>query len=300
MKKREKGYILNIFVDKKHPGVLTFDNEQISFKSNEEVAQVKAKDLMNAELVQTDKNSFQLKVQQKGGKFVMFDGFLESDLAKLEELLKSLYKIKAEKVELATRGWNWVKSIVNGDTLEFHQEKKRAFFLPMNDIERSTINKDEVTVTLHEPTVKGAKNLDILLELKFAIPASTKELKEEEEEEEGEEEREEGERKEKDPKSLPSAAEDFHRAIMEGAGIDASIGEGIASFKGIKAILPRGRFEIALYPNFVKFEGKSYNYKIAYKTISKVYQLPKPGDQIVYFVVTSSFPIFSISENQKK
>ena len=73
------------------------------------------------------------------------------------------------------KGWNWVKTKFNSSSLEFYHEKKRAFFIPFDDIERTTINKDEVTLAFHDSANKNVRSNN-LVEIKLCIPSTTKEL----------------------------------------------------------------------------------------------------------------------------
>ena len=46
-----------------------------------------------------------------------------------------------------------------------------------------------------------------------------------------------------------------------------------------------GRYEVDLFADFMRMHGKSYDYKILYKSIKKLFVLPKPDDVHILLVV---------------
>jgi structure-specific recognition protein 1 len=50
-------------------------------------------------------------------------------------------------------------------------------------------------------------------------------------------------------------------------------------------IIPRGYYSLEFYNNFAKLHGKTHDYKIMFKDISKVFMLAKPdGVHMVYLI----------------
>ena len=46
-----------------------------------------------------------------------------------------------------------------------------------------------------------------------------------------------------------------------------------------------------MFPTFMKLHGQTYDYKILYTHITRLFQLPKPDGRHVYFVVSLDPPI---------
>ena len=103
----------------------------------------------------------------------------------------------------------------------------------------------------------------------------------EEEEEEDEEEEEEEQ----------SAALAFHNAIKAKADIGQVAGDGILVLKEVLILTPRGRYDIDLFPTFLRLRGKTYDYKILYSSITQLFLLPKPDDIHVLFIVALDPPV---------
>ena len=68
-------------------------------------------------------------------------------------------------------------------------------------------------------------------------------------------------------------------------------GDNIVLFSELPCLTPRGRYDIELFPNFMRLHGKTYDYKIAFDTITRLLLLPKPDDQHILFVVGLEPPI---------
>jgi len=87
------------------------------------------------------------------------------------------------------------------------------------------------------------------------------------------------------------AAQAFHDMIKEKADIGQVTGEGIASFAEVTVLTPRGRYDIDMFPAFLRLRGKTYDYKILYTSITRLFLLPKPDDVHIIFVVGLDPPI---------
>ena len=56
------------------------------------------------------------------------------------------------------------------------------------------------------------------------------------------------------------------------------------SFEEVLVLTPRGRYDVDMFPEFLRLRGKTYDYKILYTSISRLFLLPK-DDQHVLFIV---------------
>lgn len=77
-----------------------------------------------------------------------------------------------------------------------------------------------------------------------------------------------------------------------GGGADSSA-ESIVTFQELPFLVPRGRYEVDLYMSSMRLRGKSYDYKIPYSNIVKLFLLPKPDDVHVMLVVRLQFELRS-------
>jgi structure-specific recognition protein 1 len=84
-----------------------------------------------------------------------------------------------------------------------------------------------------------------------------------------------------------SAAQAFHNTVKDRAEIGQAAGDIILSFEEVLVLTPRGRYDVDLYHDFFRLRGKTYDYKIVYSTILKLFLLPK-DDLHVLFIVSCS------------
>ena len=52
-----------------------------------------------------------------------------------------------------------------------------------------------------------------------------------------------------------------------------------------------GKYKVEMYESFLRLHGKTYDYKIMYKSISKMFLLPKPDMRHTFFVISLDDPI---------
>jgi len=88
-----------------------------------------------------------------------------------------------------------------------------------------------------------------------------------------------------------SAAQAFHDMIKEKAEIGQVMGEGIVTFSEILVQTPRGRYDIDMFPSFLRLRGKTYDYKILYTSVTRIFLLPKPDEIHVQLVIGLDPPI---------
>lgn len=166
-----------------------------------------------------------------------------------------------------------------GQDLAFLVSNKIAFELPLTKVANSNIaGRTEVSLEFPVPAdKKSGRNLpDELTEIRFYVPGThTKEARgsdagsQKSDDEEGEE---------------ISAAQAFHDAIKEKAEIGQVAGDIILSFEEVLVLTPRGRYDVDMFPDFLRLRGKTYDYKILYTSIARLFLLPK-DDMHVLFIV---------------
>lgn len=166
----------------------------------------------------------------------------------------------------------------SGQDLAFLVSNKTSFELPLQKVLNSNIaGKTEVSLEFSTASsskpVKGAG--DELVEVRFYVPGQhTKQT--------GEDEEEKSDAGEVDDDT--TAAQAFHDAIKEKAELGEVTGDLIINFEEVLVLTPRGRYDVDMFPNFLRLRGKTYDYKINYDGIQKLFLLPK-DDQHVLFIV---------------
>lgn len=217
---------------------------------------------------------YQIKVWGKAGSCVKLEGFRGNDLSDLKSFLIEAIGKELQIAKQATRGWSWGQMDVTeggsaslvfkagGGTFEAHKagELEDAFDFPLGMVSNVQLpNQNEIAIDLHVDDTAG-KNDEELVEVRFYVPDT-------------------------------QDAEDVHDRIKERADTSAFAGDSIASFTHMGVMVPRGRFDIDLFPNHIKLRGKTVDFKILYSSITRLFLLPKPDNILVSFVVSLDPPI---------
>ena len=58
----------------------------------------------------------------------------------------------------------------------------------------------------------------------------------------------------------------------------------ILRFEEVLIVTPRGRYDVDMFPEFLRLRGKTYDYKIAYPSIQTLFLLPKDEMHIMFVV----------------
>jgi structure-specific recognition protein 1 len=232
--------------------------------------------------------NFQLRVGLKDRKKVIFDGFLREDHDRLASLLKQHFGVTLEVKDVSVKGWNWGVTDFQGQELAFLVSNKTSFELPLNQVANSNIaGRTEVSLEFAtDDSKKRSKNApDEMVEIRFHVPGTHTKVRgsdagsQKSDAEDNEDEDEE-----------ISAAQVFHDAIKEKAEIGQVTGDIILSFEEVLISTPRGRYDVDMFPEFLRLRGKTYDYKILYSSISRLFLLPK-DDMHVLFILGLSTPI---------
>ncbi|KAF8520735.1 SSrecog-domain-containing protein [Hysterangium stoloniferum] len=244
---------------------------------------VPAADIKWAEWLRVARN-YQLRVGLKEkGKRVVFDGFFKEDHDKLASLMKQHFSVSVETKEITFKGWNWGVTDFQGPDLAFLVSNRISFEVPLSSVANSNIaGKTEVSLEFTPSETKGnkkAKPADELVEMRFYIPGThTKEGSDDK-----------GSADEEDVET--SAAQAFHDMIKEKAEIGQVTGETLVSFDEVLVTTPRGRYDIDMFPKFLRLRGKTYDYKVLYSSITRLFLLPKFDENHIQFIVALDPPI---------
>jgi len=174
--------------------------------------------------------------------------------------------------------------LLSGQDLAFLVSNKTSFELPLQKVLNSNIaGRTEVSLEFSTASSsKAAKGAgDELVEVRFYVPGQhTKQT--------GDDEEEKSDAGEVDDDT--SAAQAFHDAIKEKAELGEVSGDLIINFEEVLVLTPRGRYDVDMFPKFLRLRGKTYDYKINYEGIQKLFLLPK-DDQHVLFILSLANPI---------
>lgn len=228
---------------------------------------------------------YELRIDTKNKGVVILDGFDEPDATGLKHELSKNFNIQLEHREHALRGWNWGKIQMARNELIFNVANKPAYEIPYSEIANTNLsgrNEVSVEMDLIRPDESIERTGDELVEVKFYIPGNADagdemdidapkaenegEAVKKEEQEDGE-----GEKKEK----VKTKAELFVEELKSKADITQVVGEIIVSFSEVLFLTPRGRYDIDMYDSFLRLRGKTYDYKLQYTQIQRIFSLPK-------------------------
>ncbi|KAI0036537.1 structure-specific recognition protein-domain-containing protein [Vararia minispora EC-137] len=225
---------------------------------------------------------YQLRIGLKDRSRETFDGFEREDQEKITSVIKQHFGVTLEVTEVSFKGWNWGETDFRGQDLAFLVSNKLAFELPLNNVNNSNIaGRTEVSLEFHPSSKKAAKGQpDEMVEIRFFVPGQATKAR-------GSDAGSDAEVEEDDE---VTAAQAFHDAVKEKAELGQATGSMIISFEEVLVTTPRGRYDVDMFPEFLRLRGKTYDYKIAYQSISKLFLLPK-DDLRILFVLGLSMPI---------
>ncbi|KAJ2103594.1 FACT complex subunit [Coemansia sp. S100] len=238
-----------------------------------------------------------LRIYTKSGTLHKLDGFTADDYEQLRDAMKRFFSgLTLEVRDISFKGWNWGKTDFEGSDMSFRVENRPMFDLPMAYVSNTNLaNKNEVSVEFQPPrtTGKGTKRKgapDELVEVRFyvpgtiatgaAIPAAR---------DDDENMSVDGEKSDNDDEV--SAASAFHEAIKNAADLGQVSGDSIVQFPEILCLTPRGRYGIDMFSNFLRLRGKTYDYKIPYDNVQRLFLVSKPDELHMMFIVGLNPPI---------
>lgn len=181
--------------------------------------------------------------------------------------------------------WSAGSHFYSGQDLAFLVSNKTAFELPLKQVANSNIaGRTEVSLEF-VPSSSGGKKVsrnapDEMVEIRFYVPGTHAKPRESEagsqksDDEDGEE---------------VSAAQAFHDAIKDKAEIGQVSGDLVLSFEEVLVLTPRGRYDVDMFLDFLRLRGKTYDYKILYSSISRLFLLPKDDQHVLFIVSTCHF-----------
>ncbi|KAG0684334.1 FACT complex subunit [Pichia californica] len=237
---------------------------------------------------------YEMRIDTKNKGVIILDGFDERDSTGLKHELSKNFNVQLEVKEHALRGWNWGKIQMARNELVFNVANKPAYEIPYAEISNANLSgRNEVSVEMdlmkNDDTIE--RTGDELVEVKFYIPGNAdagdemdidapegdkkeKIVKKDGDVEVIDDDDENNEDTEKSGKTK-TKAELFVEELKSKADITQVVGEIIVSFSEVLFLTPRGRYDIDMYDNFLRLRGKTYDYKLQYIQIQRIFSLPK-------------------------
>lgn len=202
-----------------------------------------------------------LKLVTKSGLIYKYDGFRETEFDKLSDFFKSHFHVELVEKDLCVKGWNWGTVKFGGQLLSFDIGEQPVFEIPLSNVSQCTTGKNEVTLEFHQNDDAEVS----LMEVRFYVPPT----------------QEDG----VDP------VEAFAQNVLSKADVIQATGDAICIFRELQCLTPRGRYDIRIYPTFLHLHGKTFDYKIPYTTVLRLFLLPHKDQRQMFFVISLDPPI---------
>ncbi|XP_066534783.1 FACT complex subunit SSRP1 [Hoplias malabaricus] len=203
-----------------------------------------------------------IKLCTSTGHVYKYDGFKDTDLEKISEYFKANYKVELIEKDMCVKGWNWGTAKFNGPLLSFEVSDSPVFEIPLSSVSQCATGKNEVTLEFHQNDDTEVS----LMEVRFYVPPTTGD---------------EG----ADP------VEAFAQNVLSKADVIQATGDAVCIFRELQCLTPRGRYDIRIYPTFLHLHGKTFDYKIPYTTVLRLFLLPHKDQRQMFFVISLDPPI---------
>lgn len=171
-----------------------------------------------------------------------------------------------------------VSYTISGQDLAFLVSNRTAFELPLSRVANSNIaGRTEVSLEFATQSKKPSRNApDEMVEIRFYVPGTQTKGRGSDAGSQKSDDEDDGEE--------ISAAQAFHDLVKEKAEIGQVSGDIILSFDEVNVLTPRGRYDVDMYPEFLRLRGRTYDYKIMYGSISRLFLLPKDDLHVLFIV----------------
>lgn len=180
-------------------------------------------------------------------------GFPKSKLVSLQTMGLG----EAQEVTLSTKGANWGNMELVGSNIVYKNNGKVVLVLPLSDVVQAQHGRDEVSVQLPVDDTVVDRSDDALAGISFYIPKNCSDFPTKDEQED----------------ELPASKKVYD--ILKSYTIDVGAGDSIASFDSVGVLLPRGRFDIEMYPASFHLLGQAHDFRVQYQSILRIFILPR-------------------------
>ncbi|XP_055765586.1 FACT complex subunit SSRP1 isoform X3 [Salvelinus fontinalis] len=247
-------------------GRLRFGRQSVVYKSSKtgKVDSIPAAELSQAQWRRVCLGQG-IKLTTSTGHIYKYDGFRDTDFEKISEYFKAHYKVELSEKELCVKGWNWGTTKFSGPLLSFEVNDSPAFEIPLASVSQCATGKNEVTLEFHQNDEAEVS----LMEVRFYVPPGDTATTEE----------------------GPEPVEVFRDSVLSKADVIQATGDAVCIFKELQCLTPRGRYDIRIYPSFLHLHGKTFDYKIPYTTVLRLFLLPHKDQRQMFFMISLDPPI---------
>ncbi|XP_029298201.1 FACT complex subunit SSRP1a isoform X2 [Cottoperca gobio] len=244
-------------------GRLRFNKQAVVYKSSKtgKVDSIQAIDLNLAQWRRVCLGHG-IKLGTNSGNVYKYDGFRDTDMEKIADFFKANYKVELTEKDMCVKGWNWGTAKFSGPLLSFEVNESTAFEVPLANVSQCATGKNEVTLEFHQNDDTEVS----LMEVRFYVPPSQSDERQ-------------------DP------VEAFAENVLSKADVIQATGDAVCIFKELQCLTPRGRYDIRIYPSFLHLHGKTFDYKIPYTTVLRLFLLPHKDQRQMFFVISLDPPI---------
>jgi structure-specific recognition protein 1 len=179
-------------------------------------------------------------------------GFPKSKLVSLQTMGLG----EAKEVTLSTKGANWGNIELVGSNVVFKNNGQTVLVLPLSDVLQAQHARDEVSIQLPVDDAAVDRADDALAGVSFYIPKDCSDFPVKGEDDE-----------------LPASKKLYD--ILKSYTIDVGAGDIIASFDSVGVLVPRGRFDIEMYPASFHLLGQAHDFRVQYQSILRIFILPR-------------------------
>ncbi|XP_062282000.1 FACT complex subunit SSRP1a isoform X2 [Scomber scombrus] len=244
-------------------GRLRFSKQNVVYKSSKtgKVDSIQASELNQAQWRRVCLGHG-IKLSTSTGHVYKYDGFRDTDFEKISDFFKTNYKLEVTEKDMCVKGWNWGTAKFSGPLLSFDINDNSAFEIPLSNVSQCATGKNEVTLEFHQNDDTEVS----LMEVRFYVPPSQADERQ-------------------DP------VEAFAQNVLSKADVIQATGDAVCIFKELQCLTPRGRYDIRIYPTFLHLHGKTFDYKIPYTTVLRLFLLPHKDQRQMFFVISLDPPI---------
>lgn len=161
------------------------------------------------------------------------------------------------------------------------------FEIPLSNVSQCTTGKNEVTLEFHQNDDAEVS----LMEVRFYVPPTQEDGVDPVEVSRGAggwREHPGGLGVAGSVPEVPFSSQAFAQNVLSKADVIQATGDAICIFRELQCLTPRGRYDIRIYPTFLHLHGKTFDYKIPYTTVLRLFLLPHKDQRQMFFVVRRS------------
>lgn len=244
----------------------------------------------------------QLRLHKTDSSIFIFDNIDEETLPSVEDLLRESWGVALETRQTLVKGANWgITEIVEGGRLAFSSKNSIIFDIPLSEVINATNpGKDEVAIEFSDGATRDA---DCVVEMRFFVPnqanlsgdpasASTEDIEMAGSDNEGSEKDDEEQDDDGKEGGKKSGAKLLCERIQSFSQVNRGVGRVIATLPSeITCIQPRGRLAIDMSATHLRLKGKSYDHRIPYAAIAKIFLLPRIDETHVMLILQVDPPL---------